>query len=230
LQLNPTQQLRRIGIDQGNLEKPLTALMTTGKINICQPGHKASCGLCCGSHNYNAPPHAIAKLFRKRTEQFNRLRQPTHYNLKIPDHKEEIQKLKAYIHSDSFRELTLPKIHRDGIQCPSLGFIDHENNIIGCLLYQNNNIPDLRFHSFQDYTCKNFFCTAKNILTEDEIIFASELMRDWYYYSLLINGIELLKEIIEKYRHPENVPDTIMQSVKRALLSAIRDEKREIIP
>lgn len=202
--------------------------MTSGKINICQPGHNASCGLCCGSHNYKAPPDEIAELFRKRTEQFNRVKRSGHGNSEISGHNGEIEKLKEYIHSDSRTELTLPKMHPDGIQCPSLGFIDHDKNIIGCLLYHTNDIPDLRFHSFQDHTCKNFFCTAKNILTEDEIIFASELMRDWYYYSLIINEIDLLKELIAKCRYPDNVPERVMQSVRRALRRAIRDEKRQI--
>lgn len=163
-----------------------------------------------------------------RTEQFNRVRRSGHGNSEISDHKGEIERLKEYIHSDSFKGITLPRIHPDGIQCPSLGFIDHDSNIIGCLLYHNSDIPDLRFHRFQDHTCKNFFCTAENILAENEILFASELMRDWYYYSLLINEIDLLKELTARYRYPENVPDRVMQSVKGALRRAIRDEKRQI--
>lgn len=36
------------------------------KINICRPGHGASCALCCGSHNYLASPEHISALFKER--------------------------------------------------------------------------------------------------------------------------------------------------------------------
>jgi hypothetical protein len=32
--------------------------------NLCRPGHGASCALCCGSHNYNAPFEEIHALLK----------------------------------------------------------------------------------------------------------------------------------------------------------------------
>ncbi len=118
---------------------------------------------------------------------------------------------------------TLPRLIGDATQCPFLASLDGSGgSVIGCLIYPQSGCQDLRLRNSFDNTCMFFSCYARETLTDDEIIFAAKLMSDWYYYSLLINDIPVLKDVRSKYKTPESVsPEKrreIMETLERALI------------
>jgi len=164
--------------------------MTEKKINICRPGYNSSCALCCGSHNYNLSPEEINKLFKNR--QLNSKKNNCTF---------------------SRPEKSLD----DGIQCEYVGYSNSLGTEIGCLIYNDELSKTGSMAEFFSKTCKTFFCPASNILTGDEILFAAELMQDWFYYSLLINEISILKGLCREYKNPGNVPEERLDAVKEKL-------------
>lgn len=185
------------------------------KVNACRPGYDASCALCCGSHNYNASFEEIEKLFRKRREI-----------LKLYSSKYIATRLRASRSNltgsyyplraiDKDIVITLPKLYQDGIQCPFVILLDDET--IGCALYPETAQEDIRFDCFQNYTCKYFSCQSKEILTNDEIIFAARLFGDWYYYTLLIHSINVLRQFREHQPDPEQVIPEDIENLKQQL-------------
>jgi len=164
--------------------------MKEKKINICRPGYNSSCALCCGSHNYNLSPEEINKLFKNR-----------HLNSK----------------KNNCKSSRPEKSLADGIQCEYVGYIDSSKTEIGCLIYNDELSKTGSMAKFFSKTCKTFFCPASNILTDDEILFAAELMQDWYYYSLLINEISILKGLCREYKSPGHVPENRLDAVKGEL-------------
>ncbi len=79
--------------------------MRDSAVNICQPGHSASCALCCGSHNFNAGPDEIACILSSRGRG-------------------EMRQMDDGI-----------CLFKDGTQCPHMGIIDEDTGTIGCLIY-----------------------------------------------------------------------------------------------
>ncbi len=86
----------------------------------------------------------------------------------------------------------LEPLQADAIQCAHVGFIEKTCETIGCLIYRNPPEENTN-NRFFTYTCKNFSCAAREMLTDEQIVFAARLMGDWYYYSLLITDIPLLQ-------------------------------------
>ncbi len=176
-------------------------------VNICQPGHGASCALCCGSHNIVGGRAALHAEFSRRA-----------YGMELrPSHGTAPAANTAEIGpSASIEGIRPPREFADGIQCPHVGFIDTERTLIGCLVYAGRGGgPGTR--GFFEYTCRNFSCAARETLDDDEVFFAARLMHDWYYYGPLINSILLLKRLFRDYRFPENVPTATLEAVKRRL-------------
>jgi hypothetical protein len=188
-----------------------------GSLNICQPGNGVSCALCCGSHNFKASPAEIKTFLIKRTEQFNRRKKIFLETFGEKNRHTREVLFRKWITSNPFSESVIPKLYRDGIQCPFIGYIDPHNSIPGCLLYPDTGQPDLRTSAHQKI-CEHFSCVAKDILTDDEITFAAALMDDWFYYSLLIHEITLLKDMHKKYKYPAEVPEGMLRAIRRALL------------
>ncbi len=113
-----------------------------------------------------------------------------------------------------------PMRFSDGIQCPHAGFIDVDGFRIGCRIYADlSGARGMR--EFFNYTCKNFSCAARDTLSDDEIVFAARLMGDWFYYSLFINEIRLLKKYYAKYGCSSRVPRTALEDAKKKLHAMI---------
>jgi hypothetical protein len=168
------------------------------RISICQPG-RASCALCCGSHNYMARIGDIESLFTRRASICGGAFQGNDMAISAcgPD---------------------VPKVIDDAIQCCFVGYIDAERKKIGCLLYAGEGRPDRRFENLKSGLCEHFSCLAREVLDEDEIGFAAELMGDWFYYGLLINDINLLRETKRNYKSPGDVPAEKLSAIKKILL------------
>ncbi|MCP4136184.1 MAG: hypothetical protein GY754_34755 [bacterium] len=186
---------------------------TIKKINICQPGHNASCALCCGSHNYNDSHNSIARIFRHRTGIFNN-----------PDNIPRENSTSTSRHTsldDRLKQSSSPKRFDDGIQCHFVGYLNNREPAIGCLAYSNKDVFLPEQKCFFSKTCRSFSCLAREILSDIEILFAAKLMRDWFYYSLFINDINILKDTCKNYKTPENLPGNILESIKKELDKAI---------
>lgn len=175
-------------------------MIAQNKINPCRPGYGASCAFCCGSHNYTISPDLIEEIFETRDSE--------HCSGRSSRHPEE---------SDC------EKLVREGMQCPHVGFSGSEQGIVCCLAY-NDNDKTPAFRSFFTGTCKNFYCVAWNELSARQILFAAELMGDWYYYSLLINCIEILMDLCSEYDDPSRVPGSIIEELKLELVKKLNED------
>jgi hypothetical protein len=110
----------------------------------------------------------------------------------------------------------LEPLHRDAIQCGYIGFIDSDRTRIGCIAYHLG--PEKHpAGDFFGYTCKNFSCLSREVLSDTEILFAARLMGDWFYYSLLITDIAVLREYHERFTEPQEVPPAALARLKEYL-------------
>lgn len=172
--------------------------MTTS-INPCRPGLGASCSFCCGSHNFTLSPEKIEDLFINRGSRRNS---------------------PAMLHPEQNCE---EKLVREGMQCPHIGISESEPSIICCLVYNDNN-RGAGLDSFFRGTCRHFRCPAFTYLSDQEVLFAAGLTSDWYYYSLLINSIETVKELYAEYGMPENVPEGMLIDIKEDLVQNLLED------
>ena len=173
-------------------------MIRQNKINPCRPGFGASCAFCCGSHNYTVPPCEIEEIFKERDSSAG-------LSLRHPE------------------ESDMDKLVKEGMQCPHVGISGSEPGIVCCLSYYDDNKPP-EFRSFFTGTCKNFYCTAWNDLTERQVLFAAELMRDWYYYSLLINCTEIIMELCAEYDSPGDVPEKVLDELRLELVKKLNED------
>ncbi len=119
-------------------------------------------------------------------------------------------------------ESTEMKLVPEGMQCPHTGFSQSEPGILCCLVYSEYLSGGVA--SFFNGTCRQFLCPAWDELTDREVLFAAELTGDWYYYSLLINSIELIKDICADYTSPGDVPEERLMELKKELITNLREE------
>lgn len=111
--------------------------------------------------------------------------------------------------------VTCEKLYRDAMQCPHVGLSD--DNEVFCLIYDE---PDKKGEvlSFFNGTCGNFYCPAWDVLTDKQVVFAARLMKDWFYYSLLINDIEAVQDLCASYSSPEDVPEDELEELKKDII------------
>ena len=155
-------------------------------VNICQPGHGASCALCCGSHNYRACKEEIDELFRWRGHIARDLPGSGKTD-DIPALVEELQ--------ERLLKRSIPRLYEDALQCPFVARLDPAGNV-GCLIYSIGG----QEHVLTGGTCRIYSCPAAQ-LDENRILYAARLAGDWYRYGLLIHNRPVLDELMA--RHPE---------------------------
>lgn len=109
------------------------------------------------------------------------------------------------------------------MQCQNVGISESEPGIVGCLTYHDCH-KGSGFDSFFSGTCRTFLCVAWNELTDRQVLFAAELMKDWYYYSLLINSLEILMELCAEYEAPGDVPGEIIAELKLELVRNLMED------
>jgi len=108
------------------------------------------------------------------------------------------------------------------MQCPNVGISGSNPGIVCCLTYFDDH-NDCGFESFFNGTCKSFQCVAWNELTDRQVLFAARLMKDWYYYSLLINSLEILMDLCSEYESPEDVPEDVLEQLKTELAENLNE-------
>ena len=115
------------------------------------------------------------------------------------------------------------KLVKEGMQCGNVGISDSDPGLVCCLTYFDDH-KGSGFESFFTGTCKHFLCVAWNELTDRQVLFAAELMKDWYYYSLLINSLEILMDLCADYESPEDVPEEILAELKLELVEKLMED------
>ena len=106
------------------------------------------------------------------------------------------------------------------MQCPYIG-ISHR--YLCCLVYSEDH-KDKVYESFFTGTCKNFLCAAWDELTDREVLFAAELMQDWYYYSLLVNSPEIVIKLCAEYTASKDIPEDAFIELKTELRRRLLEE------
>lgn len=109
------------------------------------------------------------------------------------------------------------------MQCGNVGISDSDPGIVCCLTYDDDH-SNCGFESFFNGTCKNFYCVAWNELSDRQVLFAAELMQDWYYYSLLINSLEIIMDLCAGYDRPCDVPDEVLDDLKTELVKNLIED------
>lgn len=168
-------------------------------VNRCRPGFNASCSFCCGSHNFTMSPDCIEEIFIMRDIESS---------LQLTNHPE-----------NSCEE----KLVSAGMQCPHIGISGSEPGMVCCLTYSDNH-KGSGYESFFKGTCKGFHCTAWNELADRHILFAAELMKDWYYYSLLINSLEILMDLCAEYENPKDISSETLAALKIELTEKLMQD------
>jgi hypothetical protein len=115
------------------------------------------------------------------------------------------------------------KLVRDGMQCANVGILRSDPDIVCCLSYHDEHTGS--GETFFKGTCKKYHCPAWSELTDRQVLFAAELMKDWYFYSLLINAIELTTDLCADYEHPDDVPSEILDELKIELTSRLEENE-----
>ncbi len=169
----------------------------SNNINPCKPGFGASCSFCCGSHNFKMDKDEIENILNER--------------------KFTPEKRTGKNQEDS----CYAKVVDDSLQCPHMGMVD--SGIIGCLAYNDNDLTG-EFNDFFSSVCKDFYCAACKELTDKDVLYAAELMGDWFFYSLLIYNIEILLNLRAEYHSPDDVPEEILSDIKAELEQKLLDE------
>lgn len=152
-------------------------------IHLCQPDSRKSCCACCGLYNYrDSSRESLVKRLRTRTELFHEIVRGKN-DLKI--FSEKTKKIED-------RE----KIYEVIYCCEFLGFLDHEEKRVGCLLHPlQNRDTDLRGASFYGKElCDGHLCPSYHYLSREEKLTLIEIMDDWHLYGLCITDIDLVKE------------------------------------
>jgi len=196
--------------------------MTT--LNICRPGFGASCALCCGSHNYDASFEEIDRLFLERTKVLGAYSRE-YIARRMRGSRSDLTG-SYYFSRDAGGDfiITLPRLYDDGLQCPFVAYTGG-GNVIGCAVYPREEGDDIRFECFQNYTCKYFSCPSRDILVDAEISFAARLFRDWYYYTLLVHSVDILRNLVREYGDPGDMPVDRVGKLRETLASSLGSEK-----
>jgi hypothetical protein len=152
-------------------------------IHLCQPDLCKSCGACCGLYNYrDSRKESLIRRLRKRTELFYK-------NVNGP---EDLNTFSRMIKEAEPQE----KLYEVIYCCEYLGFLDGNEERVGCLLhpFQNNGV-DLRDASFYGRDlCDGHFCPSYHHLSREEKRSLINIVDDWYLYGLCITDIDLVKE------------------------------------
>ncbi|MCX7634288.1 MAG: hypothetical protein N2Z74_00915 [Syntrophales bacterium] len=157
--------------------------MATGEIHLCQPGADKSCGACCGLYNYaDSTRSSLTERLRRRTALYRHNADRTVAGL---------LKFAAEVRRGEDQRKRYEVIYC----CEYLGFLDDEEQRVGCLLHplQNGGV-DLREVSFYGRElCAGHLCPSYYYLTREEKQAVVACLDDWYLYGLVVTDIDFVK-------------------------------------
>jgi hypothetical protein len=152
--------------------------------HLCQPDNKKSCAACCGLYNYRES---------SRDGLERRLRRHTAYL--SPPRPLDAVALRSYARQFRPRENGRAKLFPTIYNCEFVGFLDHSETRVGCLLHPSQRQGDdwrhLSFHGTS--LCADHFCLSYSYLTCQEQETVIRGVDDWYLYGLVITDIDLVK-------------------------------------
>ncbi|MBN1545529.1 MAG: hypothetical protein JW902_02600 [Syntrophaceae bacterium] len=151
-------------------------------IHLCQPDGSKSCGACCGLYNYaDSRRESLEARLQARTCLF---REMVRSREDLTNYAEQIRAAE-----DSTKRFEVIYC------CEFLGFIDPEQEKVGCLLHPcQNGGEDWRDVSFYGRElCDGHFCPSYHYLTREESLALVYIIKDWYLYGLCVTDIDLVK-------------------------------------
>jgi hypothetical protein len=152
-------------------------------VHLCQPDARKSCGACCGLYNYaDSTKASLTNRLRARTARFHAM-----------VHSRE--DLSAFSAQTCLAEDQAKRY--DVIYCCEyLGFLDSQENCVGCLLHPlRHEGADLRDVSFYGRElCDGHFCPSYHYISRQEKLALIAIFDDWYLWGLCLTDIDLVKE------------------------------------
>ena len=148
---------------------------------LCQPDKGKSCGACCGLYNYvDSSRSSLTRRLRSRTKRFRE-------TVKSP------ADLKRYatetLAAEDFKK-RYDVIHC----CEYLGFLDHDEKKVGCLVHPEQNAGcDMRDVSFYGRElCAGHLCPSHYFIPQSQSQILIKIIDDWYLYGLVLTDIDLV--------------------------------------
>jgi len=153
-------------------------------LHLCQPDNKKSCAACCGLYNYrDGSRGGLERLIRRHTSCLR------------PPRPLDAAALRSYARRFRPRENGRAKLFPTIYNCEFVGFLDHSETRVGCLLHPSQRQGDdwrrLSFHGAA--LCAEHFCLSYTYLTYQEQETVIRGVDDWYLYGLVITDIDLIK-------------------------------------
>ncbi|MBN2077797.1 MAG: hypothetical protein JW838_02455 [Spirochaetes bacterium] len=194
----------------------------TDAISPCRPGHGASCALCCGSHNFAASAEAVGALFARRRDHYGGF--SASYLAALAGRSRSAMTGSYFVPDvDPVPGESIGKIFDDFPRCPFIALKD-ESGIIGCALHSDTPGEE-RHDCVRSYSGKRFRCEVHDALGDDEVRYAASLMRDWYYYSILIHSATILREIMSGHPSPGEVPPGMVTRLQERLMAEVHSRR-----
>jgi hypothetical protein len=148
---------------------------------LCQPDENKSCGACCGLYNYvDSTRDALSRRLRDRSRRFKDI---------MTRGGDMALFARETMLIENFRK------RYEGIHCCEyLGFLDGEENQVGCLLHPAQNASnDLRSGSFYGQElCAGHLCPSHQYIPKTQSQILIKLIDDWYLYGLCLTDIDLV--------------------------------------
>jgi hypothetical protein len=178
-------------------------------IHLCQPDSHKSCGACCGLYNYaDSTKDSLVKRLRNRTDHFRH----------AVTRREDVRDFSEMVRMSEDQAKRYEVIHC----CEYLGFLEHDERKIGCLLhpYCNKGL-DLRDVSFYGKElCAGHFCPSYHYLSREEKLALINITDDWYLYGLCVTDIDLVKsyfrtisEMVCEMPAPERFREGVLRGI-----------------
>lgn len=148
---------------------------------LCQPDAQKSCGACCGLYNYvDSSREALTRRLSTRTKRYREL---------VRGPEDLGRYAEATFAAEDFR-----KRYEVIYCCEYLGFLDHDEKKVGCLVHpmQNDGI-DMRTVSFYGQeVCAGHICPSHHFIPRNQQLILLKIMDDWYLYGLCLTDIDLV--------------------------------------
>ena len=161
-------------------------MMNNSDPHLCQPDECKSCGACCGLYNYaDSSRESLTLRLRGRTKLFR-------------DADKSPEGLQAFSRMIQAAE-DMARRYEVIYCCEYLGFLDAEEQRVGCLLHplQNGGIDHRGVSFYGRELCDGHFCPSYHYISREEKLALLDIIADWYLFGLVITDIDLVKSYFQ---------------------------------
>jgi hypothetical protein len=169
------------------------------EINICRPGYGASCGLCCGSHNFDCTREDLIHLMKRRASRLSSFA-PEYLRGTVRRSRSGLTG-SIYFPLRNFLSDEPPPLAARSPQCPFL-VTDASTNYIECMLNPEAHLDGKTVDCALSYRGKVFLCPAREKLSVREFRYAAQFAEDWFFYSLVIQHDRMLGRMMRRWNDP----------------------------